>query len=199
MSNSKRKLPLLAGLAVLLSLAAAVSCKGFFVNAPTAVTVTPGTASLTFGQSQQLAAQATFNSGSPQDVTKSATWQSSNGCAVSVSTQTLGQVTAVGTGGSVTITALFNGVSGTATVTPPTGLTISPCGSFKAGSTQSFTANNNGTDVTGSSTWSSSDSNIVKFANANSPVATFGPNTGTVTITANDNTLQGQLQVTVTP
>jgi Bacterial Ig-like domain (group 2) len=197
MFNLKWKLRLSAAFAALLSLAAAVSCHGFFVNSPSAVTISPSSIPLVLGQSQQLSAQASFNSGPPQDVTASAVWESSNACVVGVSSQTLGQVTAVGSGGAVTITAIYNGVSGTATATGPTGVTINPCGTFNSGTSQSFTANLSGQDVTLSSTWSSSDANIVNFANPSSSLATFGPTKGTATITADNSGTQGQLQVKV--
>jgi hypothetical protein len=196
-SNSKRKFQSVAAFAALLLLAGTISCKGFFVNSPNAVTISPSTISLTQGQSQQLKALASFDSGPSQDVTKSSVWDSSSGCAIGVSTVTLGNVTAVGSGSPVTITATFNGVSGTATVTGPTGITVSPCGTFAHGTTQTFSATLSGSDVTASSTWTSSDTNIVSFANASSSVATIGPNTGTVTITANNGSSTGQLSVTV--
>jgi hypothetical protein len=197
MSSGNPKLPLVAAFTTLLLLAFALGCDGFFVNSPTAVTVSPSTVSLTQGQSQQLTARATFNSGSPSDVTGSSVWDSSNGCAVTVSTSPLGKITAIGTGSSVTVTATFNGVSGTATVTVPTGISISPCGTFNNGTNQVFAASLSGTDVTSSSTWTSSDTSIVNFPNASLSTATFGPSTGTATITANNGSNTGQLQITV--
>ncbi len=199
MMGIRRKLQLLLAFTTLLTLALAAGCKGFFVNSPTAVNITPNTLSLTQGQSQQLTAQASFDSGNPKDVTTSAVWGSGNVCAVSVNTggSTAGKVTAVGTGGAVTITATFNGVSGTATVTVTTGITISPCGTFTHGTSQQFSATLSGMDVTSSATWISSDSTIVNFATSSSSVATFGPHTGTATITATTPSDRGMLQVTV--
>jgi hypothetical protein len=197
MSRRQPKLPLAAAFTTLLLLAFAVGCKGFFVNSPTAVTVSPSTVSLTQGQSQQLTAQATFDSGSPSDVTSSAVWNSSNGCAVSVSTSPLGKITAIGSGSSVTITATFNGVSGSSTITVPTGISISPCGTFNSGTNQVFTATLSGSDVTNSSTWTSSNTSIVNFPNTSQSTATFGPTRGTATITANNGSSTGQLLVTV--
>src|SRR5262249_46054274 len=129
-----------------------------------------------------------------RDVTNSTTWRTSNVCAVSVSTTTLGTVTAVGTGASVTITATYNGVSDTVTATVPSGLTITPCGTFNSGSSQTFTAKDGSTDVTASSTWTSDHNDIVKFSSGS--VATFGPNKGTAIITASGSN-SGELQVTV--
>ena len=194
-SSTKRKIQVLLAFAALLMLSLAAGCKGFFVNSPTSLTVTPSTLSLTQGQSQQLIAQATFESSTtPKDVTTSAIWQSSDSCAVSVTTA--GKVTAVGTGAPVTITATFNGVSGAATATVPTGITISPCGTFTHGSSQTFTATLSGSDVTSTSTWASNNSSAVNFASSSSSVATF-PGIGTATITANNGSATGTLQVTV--
>jgi len=196
MPSNKRKLPTLAAFTVLLLFAFGVGCKGFFINSPTAVNITPNSVTLTQGQSQQLEAEATFGSGSPSNVTNSAVWSSSSACTVSVSTQTLGQVTAIGSGGAATITAIYNGVSGSATATAPSGVTISPCGTFTHGTTQQFSASFNGTDVTSSTTWTSSNSSIVSFASASSSLATFGPQTGTATIMA-AGSATGFLEITV--
>jgi trimeric autotransporter adhesin len=199
MSSAKRKLQLLAAFTICLTLALAVGCKGFFVNQPTSLTVNPSTVSLAQGGTQQLLAQASFeNGGTLKDVTTSSVWGSSNSCAVSVVTtgSSAGKVTAVGTGGAVTITATFNGVSGTATVTVATGITIGPCGTFTRGSSQQFTATLSGMDVTSSATWTSSNSAVVNFASSSSSVATF-PGTGTATITATTSSATGTLQITV--
>ena len=155
------------------------------------------TVTLSQGQSQQLKAEATFSDNSSSDVTNSAIWSSSNGCAVSVSAQTLGDVTAVGSGGAVTITATYNGVTGSATATAPTGITVSPCGTFTHGTSQQFDASFGGTDVTSSTTWTSSNTSIVDFANPASNLATFGPQTGTATITATTSSATGSLEITV--
>src|SRR5207244_2133162 len=130
-SSTKRTIQVLLAFAALLMLSLAAGCKGFFVNAPTSVSITPSTVSLTQGQSQQLIAQASFDSGS-KDVTTSAFWQSSNSCAVSVTTggSAAGKVTDVGTGGAVTITATFNGVSCSATVMGSAGIMIRCFGSI---------------------------------------------------------------------
>src|SRR2546428_10299241 len=107
-SSPKRTIQVLLAFAALLMLALAVGCRGFFVNAPTSVSITPSTVSLTQGQSQQLIAQASFDSGS-KDVTTSAFWQSSNSCAVSVTNggSAAGKGTDVGTRGAGTTTAHF--------------------------------------------------------------------------------------------
>lgn len=200
MQSLKPKRRVLAAVAILLSAAFAVSCKGFFVNSPDSLAISP--TSVTFanvGDTQQLSAQATFGSRT-QDVTNSTVWKTSNVCAVSVSTTTLGQFTALGTGASVTLTATYNGVSATVTATVPTGIAITPCGNngtFSSGGSTDFVATFSGSDVTSTATWSSSDTTIVSFPSTSSSHANFGPTTGTATITATTGSSKGELQVTV--
>ena len=183
---------------MLFLLAGAISCKGFFVNSPDSLTITPDTVTFdNVGDVQQLTAQATFGT-QTQDVTTSTVWRSANGCTVVPSTTNIGQMTAIGTGSSVTITATYNGVSDTVTASIPNGITISPCGTngrFSSGTSTAMTATAGGTDVTSTTTWTSSNTTIVKFTGN---TATFGPTTGPATITASDGTdTDGKLQVTV--
>jgi len=91
---------------------------------PAAPTVTStgvtGTATFTArGQAVQLTATATMSNGTSQVVTGQATWQSSNAAVATVTAA--GSVTSVGNG-EATITATYQGVSGTlrVTVTLPT-------------------------------------------------------------------------------
>ena len=202
MSSTKSQIRALGAVAVLATLGLAISCKGFFVNQPTSLTVTPSSPSLTSGQQQSFIAQATF-SDSTKIVTSSATWSTSNSCIVAIigSGTNAGNATDVGTGASATITASYNGAVGTATASAPTGLTITPCPTqivgnfpavvFHAGSNQTFTASGS----SGSVTWTSSNSGVANIS-ASSGSATF-PAAGQATITANDGTNQGTLLVTV--
>jgi Big-like domain-containing protein len=80
----------------------------------TAVAVTGGGNLTAAGQTSQLTATATFSDGSTQNVTASATWQSSNASAAPVSAG--GVVTAVAAG-SATVTATYQGKAGTISVT----------------------------------------------------------------------------------
>jgi len=201
----KRKLQVLLAFTALLTLSLATGCKGFFVNQPTALAVNPPSPNLGQGQTQQFTAVATFSDNTTSDVTKNAFWSSSAPCTVTVGTSSLanstpGFATAIGTGGSVTITAIYNGVTATATPVAVTGLTISPCGlnsngNFKAGTTQTFTALLDGSPATGV-TWSSSNSNVVSI-NSSSGLASFVTVGGPVTITAAGQSNTGQLNITV--
>src|SRR5438093_12805290 len=76
-------------------LAVGTGCRGFFVNQPNSVTVTTATGGTSFSANPtaQLKAVAAYNS-STKDVTSSAGWQSSSGCATVSAT---GLVTAQGT------------------------------------------------------------------------------------------------------
>lgn len=200
--SQKQSTRVIGAVAVLVALALAASCRGFFVNQPTSVTVTPSSPTFTSGQQQSFTAQAAF-SGSSSNVTSSATWSTSNSCIVAIITSgtNAGNAVDVGSGGSATITASYNGIIGTATATVPTGLTVTPCPEqvvgnypavvFHAGSNQTFSASG----ASGSVTWSSSNSGIVSIA-ASTGAATF-PVAGQATITANDGTDQGTLLITV--
>ena len=206
MLSSERKVSLIAALAALAVLLLTPGCKGFFVNQPTSITVSPNTVSPTAGVPQKFTAVAAYsgNNGS-KDVTTSATWTSSNPCAVPViaTGSNAGNATAVGTGGAVTISASLDGVIGTATATVPTGLTITPCtatavGSaeeviFHVNSSQTFVANSSGSVV--SATWTSSNSTIVNINSATGQ-ATF-PSAGQAMITATSNPETGTLLITV--
>lgn len=203
MPSFERKLSLIAAMVVLSLLVVAPACKGFFVNAPTSVTVTPNAPSLNSSQQQAFAAQAAFSDNTTKNVTASSTWTTSNPCVVAIITSGVnaGNATDVGTGASATITASFNGVSGTATASVTTGLTITPCpeqvvGTFPevvysvGAAATTFTASG----ATGTVTWTSSNSAAVAISS--SGTATF-PAAGTATITANDATQTGTLYITV--
>lgn len=203
MPSSERKSSLIVALVALSLLVIAPACTGFFVNAPNSVTVTPSSPSLVSKQQQSFVAQAAF-SNSTKNVTASSTWTTSNPCVVAIITSgaNAGNATDVGTGGSATITASYNGVSGTATASVPTGLTINPCpeqavGNFpevvyKAGGpSATFTANG----ATGTVTWSSDNTSAVSITSTTG-VATF-PAVGTATITATTSSETGTLFITV--
>jgi trimeric autotransporter adhesin len=164
------KLRLIGSLAVLLTLALAASCTGFFVNPTlTSVSVGPQNLSLTINQTFQMTATGTYSDGSQKTLNSGVTWSSSDSSTVSVG-QTSGQVTGLKTG-SATISASSGGCSscsGTTTVTVAlqgvTSITIQP-GSQSVtvgGSAVFFHALANGsidiTDPTGGTTWTVKDS-----------------------------------------
>ena len=203
MSSKMSKFRVIGASAALATLALAVSCKGFFVNQPTTVTVTPSTQTLTTGQQQAFTAQATFSDNSSKNVTSGATWSSSNPCIVAIITSgtNAGNSTDIGTGGSATITASYNGVVGTATATVSNGLTVSPCNIqtvgnfpeavFTRGSNATFSASGGAAALT----WTSSDTNVATI-NTSTGAASF-VGAGTVTINVTDGTNTGSIYITV--
>jgi len=84
------------------------------------LTVTPSNPSITLGGQQQFTATGTFSDGSTQDLTNSATWNSS---ATNVATISATGIAAVVAEGSTTVTANTGSVSGS-TVLTVTGLRV---------------------------------------------------------------------------
>ena len=204
MRNMKRSFFLVAALAML---AVSLSCTGFFVNQPNSIAVTTGpngagtsTFSVPQNQSVKLFATASFNSGS-KDVTGSANWQSSSPCATVIA----GIVTGVAPASGVTITASVGGITGSATgtVTGSGGqaLVIAPQGPFTLATTPSvqFTASQNGTDVTNSVTWSSSNTSVLQFSSSAgfANLLTAGSSTVTASLATGNSCASGSELVNV--
>ena len=199
-----RKFSLMAAVSAVLLLAVASGCKGFFVNQPTSVTISPASPPLLNPSDQQsYTALAAFSDGTSKVVTQSATWSSSNPCIVAIvgSGTDAGHATDIGTGGSVTITAIDSGVVGTVTQGTQTGLTITPCTTtvvshypevlYHVGDPAvQFSAGSG----SGSATWTSDTPGVVNITSGGS--ATF-VSTGSATITATTSTETGKLYITV--
>jgi hypothetical protein len=81
---------------------------------PTAIEVTPATANLVAGETQQYTATAVFGNGTTQLVTPTATWKSLNTAIAQMSTPGLATAVAAGT---TSITAKLGTVTGTAAIT----------------------------------------------------------------------------------
>lgn len=163
------------------------------------VTVTPGTASVTVGSTQQLIAATLDGSGTPL-TGRAIAWTSSDTTKAKVSAS--GLVTAIAVG-AVTISASSEGKSGVANLTilpaPVATVTVSPNpASVNAGATQQLTAtlvdaNNN--VLTGRTvTWSTSDASK---ATVTSDGLVAGVAAGAVTITATSEGKSGTSAVTV--
>jgi hypothetical protein len=216
MLTAKRKLLLLTSFTILLSLGGA-GCRGFFVK-PTLTGITVTTLQSTNlpnqGSTAQLIATGTYDDGSHKNLSGTATWSKTDPQnLVTLSTTTPGLVTANSApnpGVQVTIQAAAqssNGsvVSGTITLTVGTStsltITSSPASPIMiannpAGSAITFTATLNGTDVTNSTTFSSSNAGVIAITSgANGTIQ----GTGTTTITGNDSTqgASGTIQITV--
>lgn len=175
-------------------------------NRITSITLSPGTASIAAGQTQQFNGTASTNSGQTITNDNSAgTWSSSNTGVATVNAS--GLATAVGAG-TATITATVQtgagSVSGTATltVTPAAlaSITVSPSApSVTAGQTQQFSATGVYTDSSqqalSSATWTSSNTSVATIDNSGLATAVAA---GTTTITATSNGISGTATLTVT-
>lgn len=177
----------------------------------TGIAVTPTAPTIAKGTSQQFAAVASFSDATTQDVTAAATWSSSDtGIAtISNSTGSNGLAQALATG-STTISALYNGQSGSTTlsVTPATvaSIGVTPTQpSIAKGTSQQFTAvavftDNSTQDVTVAATWTTADSSIASISNAaGSNGLARALAAGSTAITASYGGQGGSTTLTVTP
>lgn len=218
MSSSRRKLQLVASFGVLLLMAAAAGCHGFFVDpvlTGMSVATLQSTTLVNVGNTVQLQATGTYDDGSHKNLSGTAVWSvTTNPDFVTVNASglvTATKVTPAGTTSTVQAAAQSsNGtvVSGTISIslgqatsltlasTPSSPISLAATGT---GSTVSFTASLNGTDKTNSTTFTSSSSTIINIPSG-STTGTLGGTTGTVTITGTDSadSATGTLQVTVT-
>ncbi len=219
MSSSRRKLQVVAALTVLLLAVVGVGCHGFFVD-PVLSSISVSTLQSTnlpnVGSTVQLQATGTYDDGSHKNLTGTATWSvTSNPDFVKVNAAGLAtalklpnsgstssstvQAAAQSSNGSVvsgTIT-LTVGQSTTLTLNSSLGTTIS-LATNPVNTQITFTASLNGTDKTASTTFTSSNSNIINITSGST--GTIAGTTGTVTITATDSgdNATGTLQITVT-
>lgn len=155
------------------------------------IAVTPASASLAKGATQQLTATGTFSDGSTQNVTTTATWASSNTTTATVGSGT-GLVVGVAQGTTQISATLGSVVSPNAamTVTSATlqAIAVTPASfTIAKGTSGQFTAAGNYTDgtkqnLTTAVTWSSTPSSVGTIG-ANTGLA-FGAGAGTAQITA---------------
>src|SRR6202167_5161961 len=131
------------------------------------ITVSPNQATLPLGESEQLTATGNFSDGSVQNLTQSATWTSSGSAVATVSAAGYAVANAIGT---VSITASYASITGSASVTVRSpavvALKIVPASlSISLGTSSQLHAvaglsNGTSPDVTGNVTWSSSQAGI---------------------------------------
>jgi uncharacterized protein YjdB len=164
------------------------------------VTVSPASASVRVGNTQQLSAVTKDAAGNTL-TGRVVTWSSSNTAVATVNSS--GLVTAVAVG-SATITATSEGKSGTAAITvtpvPVATVTVSPASaSIRVGSTQQLSA------VTKDSAGNTLTGRVVTWASSNTAVATVsssglvtGKVAGSATITATSEGKNGTAAITVT-
>ncbi len=185
------------------------------------IDVTPATPSIARGLSQQFTATGTYTDSTTQDLTTSATWASSDTTKASISNASGSQgFASSGEVGSTSISATFNGVTGSTALTISSATLVSigvtpATPSIAKGISQQFTAIGIYTDattqdLTTSATWASSDTKKASISNAGgsqgfasseevgstSISATFNGVTGSTTLTLSSATL---VSIGVTP
>ena len=175
------------------------------------IAVTPTAPSIGKGSSRQFTAVASFSDASTQDVTSAATWSSSDTSIATISNSAgsngLAQSLAIG---STTISASYNGQSGSTTLTV-TAATVTRIGvtpaqpSIAKGTRQQFTAvavfsDSSTQDVTVAATWTAADSSIASISNAaGSNGLAQALAAGSTAITASYGGQDGSTTLTVTP
>jgi hypothetical protein len=163
----------------------------------TTITVTPATASITSGQTQQLTAVGKDQNGNVMTIAP--TWTTTGGGTISSS----GLYTATTAGGSFTVTAAVGTVSGSAQVTVAplvlTTITVTPAtATIVAGQTQQYTAV--GKDQLGNvmaiaPVWATTGGGSINASGLYTSTTGGGP----FTVSASVGAVSGTAQVTVTP
>lgn len=178
------------------------------------ISVAPPNGSVAVKDTQQFSAMGNYSDGSTKDLTSSASWLSSNTANATIETTGQGSpglATGVASG-SVTITASYTGVNGTAQLAVTSSATLQSIAvtpqstSVTVGNTVAFTATGSYSDgsmknITLNATWASSntaEATIQTAGQANPGVAT-GVATGGVTITAALSGVNGTASLTINP
>lgn len=167
--------------------------------------ITPSTASVAVQTSTQFRAIGSFADGSTQDLTQSALWTSSPASVATVNDSGGNKGLATGNAaGTATITALFAGQVGMATLTVTSAtldsITITPANpSIPLGTSQRFTATGNFSDgstqnLTAEVSWTSSNVNVATIGSSGL-ASSVAP--GTTTIMASWNGVNGTTTLTV--
>jgi len=168
------------------------------------IQITPAVVSLPKGTTQQVTATGIYSDATTQNLSSQVSWQSSDSSIASISASGLLTAQSVG---SVSFTAGFNGVSGSAevAVTSATLNAISVTPSqvvLASGIEQQFTATGQYSDgsfqdVTSQSSWLVANGNILETVN-NSPGRVKANATGTTRVTAALSGVSGDASVRVT-
>jgi uncharacterized protein YjdB len=194
------------GLSAILLLSLLTGCCGEFFRQGSDVvglSAQPNNTSIQPGGTQQFTATGTFSNGSTGDVTGRSTWTSSDPAIATIDSAGLATGVAFG---SVTIQAncqcytAKNALTVSSQTVSLTSITVTPANpTISVGKTQQFTAtanysNNTSSNITGSATWSSSDTTI---ATVTSGGLATGVAPGNTTITASSGTISGTTTLTV--
>jgi subtilisin len=165
------------------------------------IEVTPGTATIPKGLTQQYTAMGTYSDTTTADITSSVEWESS---ATAVATIDSAGLATGEDAGTTTITASSNSISDTAALTVTLALKsieVTPkTATIPKGLTQQYTAtgtysDDSTADITSSVTWASTDTAVATIDSAG--LAT-GEDAGTTTITASSNSISDTATLTVT-
>lgn len=170
------------------------------------IAVTPTNPVVGVGVTFPFTAMGTYSDSSVADVTKTATWTSSDPSVVTITS--LGSATTIAKGASV-ITAAIGNVSGSTSVTvtaatlvsiavTPASSTLAIGGTVQLKATGTY-SDNSQVELTLSATWSSSASGVASVSNASGSqglVTALGA--GKATITATFGTVSGSADVNVT-
>ncbi|HKS82005.1 MAG TPA: Ig-like domain-containing protein [Candidatus Acidoferrales bacterium] len=178
------------------------------------ISVTPQNGSVAVKDTQQFSATGNYSDGSTKDLTSSASWLSSNTANATIETTGQGSpglATGVASG-SVTITASYTGVNGTAQLAVTSSATLQSVAvtpqstSVTVGNTAAFTATGSYSDgsmknITLNATWTSSNTAeaTIQTAGQANPGVAIGVATGGVTITATLSGVSGTASLTINP
>ena len=169
------------------------------------ITITPDSAAITVGTTQQFVATGTYTNGSTQDLTGAVSWDSSSGAVATIAEGGLstgrgaGTVTITATSGVITASAELS-VGQAALVS----LAVTPVlPSIVLGTTQQFTAtgtysDGSTQDLTSSATWTSSAPAVATISSGGLATSrSLG--TSKITVTAISASISGSVILTVTP
>ena len=171
----------------------------------TAIAVSPGTANIVAGATEQFTATATYSDNSTANVTTTVAWTTSNAAVAKINSA--GLATAL-TSGSATVTATLSGVSGNANlaVTVPAAtlasIAVTPAtASIAVKATQQFAATGTYSDgstanITSTVSWTTSSTAV---ATVNASGLATGVAAGSATVTAALSGVTGTATLTVTP
>jgi hypothetical protein len=169
------------------------------------IQINPSTKTIPAGYSAPFSAVGNFANGDTQNLTTFVNWTSSSSSIATISNAVSTAGTATGIQpGNTTISALFSGVVGHATLTVSnatlTSITVTPStASIAVGSNQSFTAMGNfsdgsSLDITRQVTWGSSTNSVATISSLGQAQAVAS---GTTTISASSNGVTGTATLTV--
>jgi len=176
-----------------------------------AISVTPAGFTAGSRSSQQFVATGIYSNNTTRDITSLVTWETSNASVAVVSNTALSKgMTTFAAPGQITITATFEGISGSTTVSVTSAtlvmIAITPNDpSAPRGTNRQFTAtgtysDNSTQNLTDSVVWSSSNTGVATVSNAAGSMGlAAAAATGSTTITATLGSISGTTTFTVTP